>query len=148
MAACAASTRAVRSQGLPLRVRPLRRLPALSLLPGHMPAHEARCRALGKRRISAPISARMTRVLAPLNPWNRLQALELCLKGAQTLSNLPAQMRNRFVHTVNMGELLLDQETMVSSETALQGLGKQVTFRTHASTRQFGQGAGVSLSLK
>src|SRR6266566_1845536 len=63
-------------------------------------------------------------------------------------SNLPAQMRNRFVHTVNMGELLLDQETMVSSETALQGLGKQVTFRTHASTRQFGQGAGVSLSLK
>ena len=45
-------------------------------------------------------------------------------------------MCNRFVHTVNMGELLLDQETMVSSETALQGLGKQVTFRTHAITQQ------------
>src|SRR2546421_1398682 len=27
---------------------------------------------------------------SPLNPWNRLQALELCLKGAQTLSNLLA----------------------------------------------------------
>lgn len=37
-AAFAASTKAVRSQGLPLRVLPLSRLPALSLFPGHRPA--------------------------------------------------------------------------------------------------------------
>jgi hypothetical protein len=85
---------------------------------------------------------------SPLDPWNRLQTLELCLKRSQTLGNLPAHMRNRFVQAVNMGELLLDQEPMVRSETALQGLSKQVTFRTHASTREFGQGAWVSFSLQ
>ncbi len=31
-----------RRQGLPLRVFPLFRFPALSLFPGHSPAHEAR----------------------------------------------------------------------------------------------------------
>ena len=41
-AAGAAATRAVRSQGLPLRVRPLRRLPARSSFPGQRPAQEAK----------------------------------------------------------------------------------------------------------
>src|SRR5215211_2128405 len=49
--------RSDRSQGLPLRVFPLRRLPALSLLPGHIPAQDARWLALGKRAMSVPISA-------------------------------------------------------------------------------------------
>ena len=48
-AAWAASTRAARSARLPWRVRPLVRLPARSWFPGHIPAHEARCRAVGKR---------------------------------------------------------------------------------------------------
>ncbi len=38
----AASMRAVRNQGLPLRVFPECRLPALSLFPGHIPAQLAR----------------------------------------------------------------------------------------------------------
>jgi hypothetical protein len=73
---------------------------------------------------------------APLDPWDRLQTRELCLKRAQTLSNLLAHMCNRFVQTVNMGELLLDQEAMVISEMALQGLGKHIPFRPHAPTSQ------------
>ena len=59
-AACAASTKAARRQGRPLRVRPLWRLPARAWLPGHRPAHEARCPALGNRRLSVPISATIT----------------------------------------------------------------------------------------
>ena len=51
-AACAASTSVARSQGLPRRVRPLRRLPALSWLPGHIPAHDARCLAVGNLPMS------------------------------------------------------------------------------------------------
>jgi hypothetical protein len=39
-----------RTQALPRRVRPLRRRPPLSALPGHIPAQEARCSALGARR--------------------------------------------------------------------------------------------------
>src|SRR6266446_4862431 len=53
----AISTRICRSQRLPLRVFPLRRFPPLSWFPGHIPAHEARCLALGNRLISVPISA-------------------------------------------------------------------------------------------
>src|SRR5215218_10160773 len=51
---------ACRSAWLPLRVLPLRRLPPRSALPGHMPAHEARCRASEERRRAAPTSARGT----------------------------------------------------------------------------------------
>src|SRR6266480_1739253 len=79
---------------------------------------------LGKQHLSQP----------PLDPWDRLQTRELCLKRAQTLSNLLAHMGNRFVQTVNMGELLLDQETMVSREMALQGLREHIPFRAHAPT--------------
>ena len=59
-AAWPASTSAMRSHLEPWRVRPERCLPADSLLPGHMPAHDARCPAVGKRDMSAPISARIT----------------------------------------------------------------------------------------
>ena len=46
-----------RNHGLPLRLLPLSRLPALSWLPGHSPAQLARCAALGKAVMSDPISA-------------------------------------------------------------------------------------------
>src|ERR671930_2808550 len=53
----AISTRICRSQRLPFHVLPLKRLPPLSWFPGHLPAQEARCLALGKRLRSVPISA-------------------------------------------------------------------------------------------
>jgi hypothetical protein len=43
------------SQRLPLVVLPERRLPPVMLLPGHMPAHDARCAAVGNRVMSTPI---------------------------------------------------------------------------------------------
>ena len=46
--------RSVRSQRFPLVVRPLCRLPALSLLPGHIPAHDARWPAVGNGSMSGP----------------------------------------------------------------------------------------------
>src|SRR5690349_19002301 len=56
-AASADSTRSLRNQGLPLRVLPFKRFPALSWFPGHIPAQEAKCLALGNRVVSVPISA-------------------------------------------------------------------------------------------
>ena len=47
----------VATSELPLVVFPLRFLPALSLLPGDMPAQEARCASLGNGVMSGPISA-------------------------------------------------------------------------------------------
>src|SRR5215204_736887 len=52
----------------PLRVRPERRLPADWSLPGQRPAQEARCRAVGKTRMSVPISATMTSAVRAATP--------------------------------------------------------------------------------
>src|SRR6266540_7365195 len=59
-AARAASTRARRSHLLPLRVLAPLRLPALALLAGAIPAHDARWRAVGNGAIVSPISAAST----------------------------------------------------------------------------------------
>ena len=56
------------SQTLPRLTGPFSRLPALCLLLGHTPAHEARCPALGQRPISVPISARMAAAAIALIP--------------------------------------------------------------------------------
>ena len=49
-AAWANSHSSRRTQALPRRMRPLLRLPALSLLPGQMPTHEASRSALPDRK--------------------------------------------------------------------------------------------------
>src|SRR5579871_5188063 len=48
------------SQALPLVVLPVRRLPALWLFPGHIPAQLARCPAVANFAMSGPISATIT----------------------------------------------------------------------------------------
>jgi hypothetical protein len=53
----APATQACRRPRLPVRVFPLRRFPPLALWPGHLPAPDARCVALGTRRIAVPIAA-------------------------------------------------------------------------------------------
>jgi peptide/nickel transport system permease protein len=57
----------VRSQRLPFRVLPLRRLPALSSWPGHSPAHEARWPGLGKRCWGARISLTVGQVAVSIS---------------------------------------------------------------------------------
>lgn len=59
--------------GVPGRVRVERRLPALSCSCGQRPAQESRWPAVGKRVMSRPISARITRATVVLIPawWSR-----------------------------------------------------------------------------
>src|SRR5262245_57827270 len=64
----AAWTSVVLSQGLLERMRVERRLPALSCRRGHSPAHDTRWAALGKRVMSKPISATITRATVSLTP--------------------------------------------------------------------------------
>src|ERR1700747_560478 len=61
LAAMAHWTSMVLSHWSPFRNRVDRRLPALSSLHGHNPAHDKRCPAVGNRLMSGPISARITR---------------------------------------------------------------------------------------
>src|SRR5262249_22945896 len=74
LAAHAACTSAVRSHWLPLVVLPPRRLPALSWLPGHSPAHDDRCPDVGNFVMSVPTSATTTsatRLPTPAACWIR-----------------------------------------------------------------------------
>ena len=59
-------TSVVLSRVLPLRVFPLFLFPALSLLPGHTPAHDARWAAVGNLDMSVPMTERI--VFAELSP--------------------------------------------------------------------------------
>jgi len=69
IAAIAASSSAQSSHLDPLRVLPERRLPADWSLPGHRPAQEASCLAVGKIDMSTPISAMMTSAVRRCTPW-------------------------------------------------------------------------------
>ena len=68
IAAQAAVTKAVLSQVPLFRTRVERRLPALSSLRGHRPAQDMRWPASGKRVMSTPISATITRAVRSLTP--------------------------------------------------------------------------------
>lgn len=74
-AAQAASHNVRRNHGLPWHVLPLVCLPALSRLPGHTAAHEARCPAVGNCFLSAPISARRLYAFTRRRPGTCIQPL-------------------------------------------------------------------------
>src|ERR1035437_4976051 len=67
-AALADSVSVARSHLDPLRVLPERRLPADWSLPGHTPAHDARCLGVGTAVMSTPISAIRTSAARCLTP--------------------------------------------------------------------------------
>ena len=83
LAAYAASVRVTRSQGLPLRVLPVLRWPALSWLPGHIPAQLAKWPAVGKRPMSVPISAGMTSADQRPPPGSESSRASAVSKGAR-----------------------------------------------------------------
>src|SRR5438093_6588014 len=105
--------RLVRSHLLPFRVFPLRRFPALSSLPGHMPAQLARWPAVGNTAMSVPISARMVSAVRRWTPGDRHQALDLRGERAELLRDVGANGGDRVLEVVEVGEDLAEQERMV-----------------------------------
>ena len=73
VAAIAASLSAMFSHFEPFRVFPDRRLPADWSLPGHCPAHDARCWAVGNTLMSRPISAITFCAVPFTDPGDRAQ---------------------------------------------------------------------------
>src|SRR5829696_9053558 len=100
LAAAAAVPSAPRSQGLPRRVRPVKCLPADSLLPGHMPAQDVRSAAVGNRDMSAPVSAMITSAVRRATPGMALSlsivsakhsvAAAICSSSAATVASTPS----------------------------------------------------------
>jgi hypothetical protein len=91
-----------------------------------------------RRTMSGPISARMTRVLASLDPRNRREALDLLLVWMQVPGNLRTHPLNGFIKPINISELFTQKKAMVRLDLPLQGLREQVTFGAHPAACQFG----------
>jgi hypothetical protein len=94
-----------RSQGLPRRVRPLRRRPPLSVLPGHIPAQEARCSAEGKRERSVPLLSDERFGGSLRHAGDGLQECDGFLIRGETRGELGVHPRDGRVQVVQMGEL-------------------------------------------
>jgi hypothetical protein len=94
LAAHAACTRIRFSQRFPFVMRPLRRLPALLLFPGHIPAHDARWSALGNCSIRGPISASTVSATLWLTPGIVCNRSSASAKGAgaSSMREHPAQL--------------------------------------------------------
>jgi hypothetical protein len=105
-AALADSVSAERSHFERLRVLPGRCLPADSFWPGHIPAHEARWRWVGKRSMSAPISASRDSAVRRLTPGIVQSSSRFLEKGAIGSSTRWGQRLDRLVEEVDVGEAL------------------------------------------
>ena len=77
---------AMRNQRLPLRILLGLCLPALSRFPGQRPTQLARCRSLGKGRMSGPISARRTSAVRRAIPGTVSSCSSWLAKGARCVS--------------------------------------------------------------
>src|SRR4029453_6177254 len=101
--------RVARRYRLPLRVLPLWRLPALSLWPGHMAAQLHRWPAVGKRRMSAPVSATMLLALVRFPPGMGPGAPPTGSNGASRRS-ISAVRFQRLIKKVDLGQDLLQEK--------------------------------------
>ncbi len=104
-----ASIRVIRNHRLPFRVFPDVCLPALSLLPGQIPAQLARCRSLGKQLISTPSSAMITSAVRVLIPGIVSSCVSGAANGAFTNSSdgLPDKSGSLVVPTIFLAFALL-----------------------------------------
>ena len=72
--------------GFPRRIRPLRRLPALSLFPGQIPVQAAQCLADAKTDMSGPSSTRIAMAESRLTPGRVSRSRTWASQGARAAS--------------------------------------------------------------
>ena len=122
IAAIAASSSAQSSHLEPLRVLPERRLPADWSLPGHCPAQEARCLAVGN---TAHVDADLGDDHlggAPLHAGDRAQQLNGLLERGDLLSDRLGQAGDLLIEEVQVGEDRADPDRVQVIEAALERL--------------------------
>jgi hypothetical protein len=106
LATLATSASVRRSHGVPRRVRPLRRRPPLSALPGHLPAQEARCSALGQRDRSVPILSDQHLRSALADAGDGPEQRDGLVLSGQARCQLGVHARDGRIQGVQMSELL------------------------------------------
>lgn len=114
------------NQRLPFRVLPLHCLPALSLLAGQIPTHEARCWAVENSFMFAPISGTVLLALwsDPLRGCVQQLNLILILKRLIAFLNFQCELRNRCVQKLQLDPFAIDR--FVSALELAVGLYRQL----------------------
>src|SRR3954468_16850963 len=113
MAARAPSSRATPSHWETSRVLPVRRLPADWSLPGHWPAHDARCRELAKRVMSAPISPITHSAPAALDAGDRAEQLNRRRERADLLLDHCGELLDLLIEKVDVAQDRTDPQPVV-----------------------------------
>jgi hypothetical protein len=128
-----------------LRVRPERRLPADWLLPGERPAaQEARWRAVGKTRMSVPISATMTSAVRAATPvMVAAGATPASRAGPSSVSIASGESLDLLVEEVQVGEHRADDEGVVGLKAALERFAQRGQLGAQATLGEFGESDGV-----
>src|SRR4051812_1243340 len=143
MAAIAASLSAALSQREPLRVRPERCLPAERSLPGHCPAQEAKCRALGNTVMSGPISAMITSALRRWTPGIVQSSSTACAKRGDALLDRLREPVDLLVQEVQVREDRADQQRVQVVKAALERLLELRQLLTQPALGQLGEDLGI-----
>src|SRR3954452_18537686 len=128
-------------------------LPPVLLMPGAMPAQEARWPGLGKRVMSAPISARMHSA-ARLPPGDRGEPVtgsgerEAGLAGGGVDEGVDAlvELGDRRVEMIDVGQAEPDEQGVVVAEATAQGLAQRGDLLAPGAAGQLGQHLGVALA--
>ena len=124
----------------PLRVRPERRLPADWSLPGHWPAQEARCPAVGndgscrrrsRRGCSRRCAARSRAIVHSSSTAGAKGAS--CSSIASESRSICSSRKSR------CARIAADQQRVQRLEAALQRLAQRRDLRAHPALRQFGE---------
>src|SRR6266508_929003 len=121
-AARADSVSAERSHFDPLRVLPERCLPADSLLPGHIPAHEARRAEDPNLPMSTPISAIISSAVRCWTPGMLRSISTASPKRGDHLLDLRRQVPDGLVQELQVGKDRAHDEGVMGSEPPGQGL--------------------------
>ena len=145
-AAEAHSVRISPSHRLPLVVVPDRRLPPVMLLPGHIPAHDARCAAVGKRVMSTPISAMMhsaARLPTPVMVSSRSRAVT---KGTITRSTSASSVGDGGFEVVDVVQDRPAASGVVVPEPAPQRFAELGDLLAQHALGQLGEHLGVAFT--
>jgi hypothetical protein len=119
----ALSTRAWRRTRLAKRVRPLRRLPALSWLPGQRPAQDAAWPAVGKRVMSQPSSATIVSAVRRATPGDGVEPRDRVGLGGGARRDVAIAGRDGVVEELDVAQGLGQQEAVMGRDAPGERLG-------------------------
>jgi hypothetical protein len=124
-------------------VRPERRLPADSWLPGHCPAHDASSLAEGKMLMSIPISAMIASGRCAVERRGSCTAAQRPSRKGDLLGDHLGQARDLLIEEVDVREDRCDPQRVHAIKAALKRLAQRGDLLAQPAPRGVGQHRGI-----